>query len=160
MQHPAAKWRRRAALAVLLITTAAWAPIAIVQAQPPASGPFAEVIAKLDAILALVEPAAGPVVLSTGTVLVASAESVWCLIANVGSEPLTNVQGRIVEINGTTASSFNEPVIEPGHTRGAGSGGGGFQRCEFTFEGRASDVRATMVLENENERTQAALEAR
>ena len=100
--------------------------------------------------------------LSTGTIPVGSGESVWCLIANVGSEPLTDVQYRIVESNGTTVSAFNAPVIEPGHTstQGSGSDGGGFLRCEFTFEGRASDVRATMVLENEDERTQTALEAR
>ena len=81
--------------------------------------------------------------LGTSPVLMNAIQHVVCLVANLGTE---NVKGllRVLSDNGTVLKE-SALIVQPGHTSGAMAPGPGALRCEFTFEGAATSVRANLL---------------
>lgn len=130
--------------------------------QAQGSNPILE---KLDQILAIVtpdEPSAGPVILSTGILRARSTDVMGCDIANVGPDPIPGpVEWFIKSSTGATIIPFSSDGIPAGQGRGGATTGlATFFRCEFHFEGFASNVRATVTLRGLDDSTFAALDAR
>jgi hypothetical protein len=103
---------------------------------------------KIDSILAAVAPA-GHVVLATGSVYVRDFHAVICAAANVGTEPM-RVLIRIVASDAAAnygGGDGNPILVEPGKTI-YGSNSvypADFRRCEFEFDGVASNIRGTLT---------------
>ena len=121
--------------------------------------PFDLILAKLDTILEAVDPAAGPTVLTTGSMTVTVGDTAWCFVTNVGAQPIA-VTSRVVDSTGTILATTSDASLQPGRM-----GGTGYQqnfcfcRCEFNIGGSSRDVRATMAV-GPGDATRAVLDAR
>jgi len=121
--------------------------------------PFDLILTKLDAILAAVNPAPGPAVLSTGSMTVTAGDTAWCFVTNVSTQPVS-VMSRVVDSAGTVLASTSDPSLQPGHMGGAAYNQQFcYCRCEFSIGGSSHDVRASMAV-GPGDATRAALEAR
>ena len=131
---------------VAAITVAAQGPFA------PSSGPFDLILKKLDALADAVNalpsssPHNAPVTLHTGAVQVALSDVVSCVVANVSSAALTSVTYRIVAGDGAVVASGSIASLNAAETAGGGTAGGneGMLRCDVSFNGLPTDVRANM----------------
>jgi hypothetical protein len=112
------------------------------------NNPFDEILAKLDEIIESVAPPPTneEVTMATPPVLMSANHEIVCLIANIGTENLEVIK-RIVGADGTVLEE-GPLSVPPGHTLGATEPGPGALRCEFTFEGSATSVRATLQLQD------------
>jgi hypothetical protein len=106
------------------------------------NNPFDQVLAKLDEIIGTLVPPAGAVKLSTSPALVSDDQNVICGIANIGTEDVAG----LVRVFGPNGAVVIETPIsaEPGRTTSRFAPGPGFFRCEFTFQGTATSVRANL----------------
>lgn len=121
-------------------------------AQAP-GGVLGEILAKLDEIIAILQPAAPPdrVTLTTPAVFIqgGGTSSVTCLLLNVGTEPLETVT--VTEFSASTGNSLGSAsTTSLSSGRAAGTGGPVFDsaaiRCEFVFNGPAESARANLVV--------------
>lgn len=142
---------RRRGFAVLVVAALVLPTIGVVTRAPaqPHAGPLADILATLSEILAVLKPAPAPVVLSTGVAVALEGEAIRCSFANVGTTAIPNVITRVVRWDGTIR------VETDPHSVDAGTAGGGLtlccgdsssSRCEFSFEGVPSSVRAHMEI--------------
>ena len=135
------------------------APSAQAQNQPPSL--LASLLAGVEEILWILDPAPGPITLSTGIVSLPANDLAWCALTNVGDTALGEVTRSLIKADGTTFATGGSQSLAPGLTSAGGAGGpAAFVRCEFEFDGRASDVRAVLfVVSDSNNETTAVLEA-
>ena len=123
-----------------------------------------QVVAKLDAIIGMLTPTppvpAGPVTLTTPVMFATGQEQVACLAANVGTENKAVVI-QIIGFNGDLLAGPTTVDVAPSKS-GVRLYGGGLValRCEFTFTGSASSVRANLLVENSDGGTAASADAR
>lgn len=133
------------AVAVLVIV----ASVAAVSAE--GGNPFDEILAKLDEIIETLAPppANAQVTVATSPVLMSASQHVVCLVANVGTE---SVEGplRVIDESGMAVAG-NVVTVSPGHTAGAEASGSAALRCDFTFEGAATSVRANLQVRNSSD---------
>lgn len=134
-----------AAVVIALVVTA----VVGIAAAPLSSPEFQNaVLTKLDAILdALAAPTPGPVTLSTGLSFGPVPSTFYCQLANVRATDIPAVTARILNGVGEVRSTSPTVPVEAGKGFVFGSSGVGPFRCEFQFEGVASDVRAVMVVD-------------
>lgn len=139
------------------------------QEGPPAGTLLGDVLAGIVAILDILiedvvpalRPDPGPVVLYTGMVSLRAGDLAWCALTNVGDAAIGPVERRLVRADGTIFATGSSGSVEPGTTSAGGAGGPAFfARCEFEFDGLASDVRATIFSVAPDGATVVALDAR
>lgn len=148
----------RAFTRVLLVGMVVVSTATVVSAQ--GGGPFNEILAKLDELLAVVSPARSMVTLSTSPLRVVSSDHALCNATNVSGTTLT-VEIAQVDGSGETVFSLGD-VLPPGTSTGFGAGSQPttLMRCQFTFVGFADDVRANMTVSQDTETVDVVLEAR
>lgn len=142
---------RRRGLAVLItaalvLSTVSTVTPALARSQ---GGPVADVLTTLNEILAVLKPAPGPVVLTTGVVSVSEHEAIHCGFTNVGNTTISNEITRIIKWDGTVVWESDEP-----NAVAAGTSGGGVTlfmgeaavRCEFSFDGVPNSARASIAV--------------
>ena len=121
------------------------------RAQGQQENPLTAILAKLDHIITLVTPPDPPTVpaavtLSTPAVYVGVGQMVSCYASNVGTGTIAEI--RIRRVNFATgailqSASFANVAAEQSVTT-PGAFDSQSQRCEYTFEGTASMVRAAL----------------
>jgi hypothetical protein len=147
----------RVTIAVVLLAIAS----SVVALSAKSGSPFDEVLAKLDEIIETLgpPPADAQVTLGTSPVLMNSIQHVVCLVANLGTESVEGLL-RVISDDGTVLEE-SSLIVQPGHTSGAMAPGPGALRCEFTFEGAATSVRANLQFRNSaDDSTIAIIDAR
>src|SRR5262245_59830097 len=134
------------AIAVVLLVI-----VGSVCAASAKGSPFDEILAKLDEIIETLAPPPtdAQMTVATSPVLMSAILHVVCLVANVGTE---NVEGplRVIGDSGIVLAEISLNLV-PGNTGGITAPGPGALRCEFTFEGAASSVRANLHLRNSSD---------
>lgn len=139
------------------------------QEAPPAGTLIGDVLAGIGAILdILVEdvvpalrPDPGPVVLYTGLVSVRAVDQAWCSVTNVSDAAIGPVVGRLVTFSGTVLGVNTSNSLQPGQSSAGATGGFDvIVRCQFEFDGLATDVRAMIFTTSSDGSTIVALDAR
>jgi len=92
-------------------------------------------------------PAAGPITLSTGILSKHQDDLASCHVTNVSTTTIANV--RIVLFD-RVGGIIGESIVNvlPGESRRVDRLEFNFARCQFSFVGFASDVRATLVIQD------------
>jgi hypothetical protein len=139
-------------------------------AQGPGN-PFAKILTKLDQIISLVTPSTpqpGPITLSTGLLPARPTDLIYCTLANVGADP---IPAPLTFAVWSGAASLGGDIRHEALPAGQGTWGisspppvvgsdAQFFRCEFSFVGFASDLRATIAVIDSSGVLQGALDAR
>ena len=124
------------------------------------NSPFEQVLAKLDEIIGVLTPSpVGEVTLATPLVTGATSEDANCALANIGTETVEG-RHRIFGLAGVLIS--DTPLsAEPGDTSFVQVPGPGYFRCEFTFVGTTTSVRANLfVSDHQTGITSVSVDAR
>lgn len=151
-------------LAILLGVTIGFVTLTAQGSPGQISGsPLDLIVMKLDQIIAMLTPAAGPVTLSTPSAVVLPDETVLCAITNVSTEAVHVDSSHVVNGAGVVISSGNPFDLAPGHSSaggGSSSTAGAFRWCEFKLEGTAASVRANLVIQTATGSTRLSVDAR
>ena len=118
----------------------------VVTLRAQAANPLDVIVAKLDQILAALAPPSR-VKIATSTSYLTFAYTVWCSIANTGSESLQDVRITFVTGQGSVVTEVETPSLAAGRTLErlfVGPPISERSRCEFTYTGPASAGRANM----------------
>jgi hypothetical protein len=112
------------------------------------ANPFDEVLAKLDEIIGVLTPPPtdAEVTLASSLVSVITTQHMGCTAVNIGTE---NVEGVLRVIGPVGVIVENPVVLTPGEAGSILDTGTGLRRCEFTFVGTASSVRANLLVRND-----------
>ena len=113
--------------------------------ETPGNNPFVQILTKLDNIsdrLTAEPPPPAPVTLATPALYFSEGHYMTCYVVNVGTE---NVEVLIEAIDTFGVVLHQDMVVvAPGYTENISLGTQGGRRCEFTFEGSATTVRASL----------------
>jgi hypothetical protein len=151
--------RTRRWIASAVVIVAAGVGTATLRAQ--GGNPIEALTSSVGRILALLNPAPGPVTLSTPSVWVTTDEIVFCRLTNVGTETIAPLEYAQLDDQGQVLGSGGSTFVAPGQSRGGGLGGlVGSRRCEFYFHGTAAGVRAALSIRGPDDRVRLIVDAR
>jgi hypothetical protein len=153
--------------AVIAVVLVALLTTGVALSAAPAGNPLDQVLAKLDAIMAVLTPTPpeplGQVKLATVSTIVPINQQAFCMVANVTDPPAVDVDVDIRVVDELGVQTAFSVSVQPGRT--------GFLfspvtnrilRCEFIVAGSSvSAIRASIVVRNESDSVVTAnIEAR